>query len=77
MIIEEYAVAFWFRWVDDLKVDEPNTFQLINVRSNKVKTPGKGVLGDRALEIHQTYGGGAKNSVYFNTYTIKGNKARG
>ena len=26
LIIEEYAVAFWFRWVDDLKVDEPNTF---------------------------------------------------
>ncbi|CAD8143475.1 unnamed protein product [Paramecium octaurelia] len=77
LIIEEYAVGLWFRWIDDLKVDEPNTFQLINLRSNKVKTAGKGVLGDRALEVHYTYGGGAKSSVYFNTYTIKGNRAKG
>lgn len=26
LIIEEYALAGWFRWVDNLKVDETNTF---------------------------------------------------
>ncbi|CAD8140464.1 unnamed protein product [Paramecium pentaurelia] len=77
LIIEEYAVGLWFRWIDDLKVDEPNTFQIVNLRSNKNKAPGKGVLGDRALELHHTFGGGAKSTVYFNTYTIKGNRAKG
>lgn len=42
-----------------------------------MRTPGKGVLGDRALELHYIYGGGAKSSVYYNTYTIYGNKGRG
>ncbi|CAK81196.1 unnamed protein product (macronuclear) [Paramecium tetraurelia] len=77
LLIEEYAVAFWFRWVDDLKVDEPNAFQLINLRSNKVRTQGKGVLGDRALEVHHVYGGGIKSNVYFNTYTVYGNRGKG
>ncbi|CAD8190751.1 unnamed protein product [Paramecium octaurelia] len=77
LLIEEYAVAFWFRWVDDLKVDEPNAFQLINLRSNKVRAQGKGVLGDRALEVHHIYGGGIKSNVYFNTYTVYGNRGRG
>lgn len=49
----------------------------MNLRSNKNKAPGKGVLGDRALELHHTFGGGAKSTVYFNTYTIKGNRAKG
>lgn len=49
----------------------------MNLRSNKHKAAGKGVLGDRALELHHTFGGGAKSTVYFNTYTIKGNRAKG
>lgn len=31
----------------------------MNLRSNPKKTEGKGILGDRSLEIHYTYGGGA------------------
>ncbi|CAD8145403.1 unnamed protein product [Paramecium pentaurelia] len=77
LIIEEYSIAGWFRWIDDLKVDEQNTFQIFNLRSTQKKQPNKGVLGDRTLEIHYTYGGGAKSTVYFNTYTIQGNKAKG
>ena len=34
-------------------------------------------MGDRALEIHYTFGGGAQSQVYFNTYTIEGNRAKG
>jgi protein transport protein SEC24 len=29
------------------------------------------------LELHYTYGGGSKSTVYFNTYTIEGNKGKG
>lgn len=77
MIIEEYSVAGWFRWIDDLKVESENTFQIFNLRSNEKKSSGKGILGDRSLEMHYIYGGGSKSSVYFNTYTIEGNKAKG
>lgn len=77
MLIEQYSIAGWFRWVDDLKVDAANTFQVFNLRSSKEKSPGKGVLGDRALEIHYTFGGGSKSQVYFNSYTIQGNNGKG
>lgn len=29
------------------------------------------------MEVHYTYGGGAKSSVYLNTYSVEGNKAKG
>lgn len=36
-IYEHYAVAGWFRWVDNLDVKEVNSFQIMNLRSNKVR----------------------------------------
>lgn len=60
-----------------MKVEESNTFQLFNLRSNVAKSPKKGALGDRALEVHYVYGGGVVSTVYFNTYTILNNNAKG
>ena len=34
-------------------------------------------MGDRSLEIHHVYGGGIKSNLYFNTYTVYGNRGKG
>jgi protein transport protein SEC24 len=57
MMIEQYAVALWFRWVDDLEVSNPNAFQIFNLRSNAERKKMKGLLGDRNLECHFVFGG--------------------
>lgn len=51
-IYEHYAIAGWFRWIDNLDVKELNSFQIMNLRSNKQRVKEKRQLGDRALEIH-------------------------
>ncbi|CAD8126727.1 unnamed protein product [Paramecium sonneborni] len=66
-IITQYQVKGWFRWIDNILVEEQNEFQILNLRSNKDKSDK---TGDRALEIHQIYGGGAEGQIYFSTYSI-------
>ncbi|CAD8183743.1 unnamed protein product [Paramecium pentaurelia] len=66
-IITQYSVKGWFRWVDNILVEELNQFQIFNLRSNKDKSDK---TGDRALEIHQIIGGGSESQIYFSTYSI-------
>ena len=74
MIIEQYAVSTWFRWVDDLEVPAENLFQIFNLRSNKERSKR---LGDNTLEAHFAFGGSNAGTVMVNTYTILGHGGKG
>ncbi|CAK87360.1 unnamed protein product (macronuclear) [Paramecium tetraurelia] len=75
-IYEHYAIAGWFRWVDNLDVKELNSFQIMNLRSNKQRVKDKRELGDRALEIH--FIRGLQNvGLNFHTYSVVGNEGKG
>lgn len=77
-VIESYSLCGWFRWFKEGAISEQTTFQIVNLRSNAEKTNnGKGVLGDRELEVHYTAGGGAESNLLFNTYTLNGNGGKG
>ncbi|CAD8130826.1 unnamed protein product [Paramecium sonneborni] len=79
LIVEEYDIQLWLRQIDNVKVDKPNTFSILNLRSlrlNKNKFPGKGELVDKALELHHNFGS-EMFILILAQLQIKGNIAKG